>query len=265
MMKRWIIFVLCSVLIGCATDASREENDDKQQFKWDNIAWQLEHFIEPNGETTSVKDGTIIDALFTRGQLSGSGGCNRYFGKFEISEESKLVVSQVGSTMMACSEIINKQERRYFDLLAKVGGYRYDEEARLLTLSDQEGNSLLVFNTKIQPALEQTQWQATGINNGKGGVVSDKNTALANAYFADGKVQGKAGCNRYSANYTNQDGELRIDSAQTTRMFCTEDGVMELEANFLNVMARVIRYEIDGDRLKLLDKDGALLIGFVRK
>ncbi|WP_341327843.1 META domain-containing protein [Methylotuvimicrobium sp. KM2] len=265
MMRRWITFALCSVLIGCATDASREENDDEQQFKWDNIAWQLEHFIGPNGETTSVKDGTIIDALFTKGQLSGSGGCNRYFGKFEISEESKLMVSPVGSTMMACSEIINEQERRYFDSLAKVGGYRYDEEARLLTLSDQEGNSLLVFKTKTQPTLEKNQWQVSGINNGKGGIVSDKNTALANAYFADGTVQGKAGCNRYSAAYTKQDEELRIDSAQTTRMFCAEDGVMELEANFLNVMARVVRYEIDGDRLKLLDKDGALLIGFVRK
>ena len=168
-MRRWITFALCGVLIGCATDVSREESDDEQQFRWDNIAWQLEHLIEPNGETTSVKDGTIIDALFTKGQLSGSGGCNRYFGKFEISEESKLMVSPVGSTMMACSEIINEQERRYFDSLAKVGGYRYDEEARLLTLSDQEGNSLLVFKTKTQPTLEKNQWQVSGINNGKGG------------------------------------------------------------------------------------------------
>ncbi|MBE0436264.1 MAG: META domain-containing protein, partial [Methylomicrobium sp.] len=43
------------------------------------------------------------------------------------------------------------------------------------------------------------------------------------------------------------------------------DGVMELEANFLNVMARVVRYEIDGDRLRLLDENGSLLAAFIKQ
>lgn len=263
MMKRWLTLALCGGLLACATDASRNDDDD-QQFPWDNIAWQLERFIEPNGKTTSVIDAAVIDASFAKGQLSGSGGCNRYFGEITALEDSKLTFGPVGATMMACADPINEQERRYFEWLAKVGGYRYDETARLLTLLDLEGNPLLVFKTKDPSALEQSQWQATGINNGKGGVVSDKNTGLANAYFADGTVHGNSGCNRYSANYTKQDEMLRIDSARTTRMFCVQEGVMELETNFLNAMGRVVRYEIDGDRLKLLDKDGALLVAFVR-
>lgn len=264
MKNRWFAIATCFLLAGCATDTKRDENDDGQ-FSWDNIAWQLEHFVEPNGEIVGAIDGSRIDAAFAKGQITGSGGCNRYFGEITVSGGSMMAISPVGSTMMACSEAIDEQERRYFDSLAEVGGYRYDEEAQLLSLSNREGKVIMVFRAKNPLLLEQTEWQATGINNGKAGIVSDKNTRLATAIFANGTVHGKAGCNRFSADYSKQNNALNIGIARTTRMFCAEAGVMELESNYLKALARAARFEVDGERLRLFDKDGALLVGFTRK
>ena len=263
-MKRLVSLALCMGLIGCATDVPRDENEEDRSF-WENIAWQFEHFVEPDGHVVPALAETSIDVVFASGRLTGHGGCNRYFGNYRISDDAGLKLDgPVGSTMMACSDAINEQERRYFDRLAKTNAYRLDNDGQILALTDSAGKTLMVFKVKSSSTLEQTNWRATGINNGKGGIVSDKYTDLANAYFASGTVQGKAGCNRYSASYTKQDKSLRIDSARTTRMFCAEEGVMALETNFLNAMGRVVRYEIDGDRLKLLDADGALLIAFIR-
>lgn len=264
-MKRLVSLALCIGLVGCATDGAREENEEDRSF-WENIAWQLEHFVEPDGHIVPALTETSIDAVFANGQLSGRGGCNRYFGTYRISGDAGLAVEgQIGATMMACSEKINDQERRYFDMLVKTGAYRFDHDGQKLALSDNQGKTLMVFKIKPSSPLEQTNWQATGINNGKGGVVSDKNTDLATARFTDGTVQGKAGCNQFSASYTNQEHELNIASARTTRRFCAEEGVMELETNYLNALTRAVRYEIDGERLRLLDKDGSLLVAFIKR
>lgn len=264
-MKRLMSLALCMGLVGCATDVTREEIEEDRPF-WENIAWQLEHFVEPDGHVVPVLTETSIDAVFVNGQLSGRGGCNRYFGTYRISGDAGLAVEgPIGATMMACSETINEQERRYFDMLVKTGAYRLDHDGQKLALSDNQGKTQMVFKIKPSSPLEQTNWQATGINNGKGGVVSDKNTDLATARFADGTVQGKAGCNQFSASYTKKEQELNIASARTTRMFCAEDGVMELETNYLNALTRAVRYEIDGERLRLLDKDGSLLVAFIKR
>ena len=45
-------------------------------------------------------------------QLSGSGGCNRYFGSYELNEGS-FSVSGIGSTRKMCPENAMTQEQNY--------------------------------------------------------------------------------------------------------------------------------------------------------
>lgn len=271
-MKRLMIFVLFNLLVGCAAQSDKTASDaiqgqDKaKSFDFETSGWQLKQFVNATGLVIPVQEGTAIEMVFANGRLTGYGGCNRYFGSYKLDEETGLsVVNPIGATMMACPQTINEQERRYFDFLAKVDSYQSGENGQSLVLLNKEGKALLVFDALVPTALEHTPWQATGINNGRGGVVSDKNTHMAQVTFADGIVQGKAGCNGFSAAYTAESGSLSIAAVKTTRMACAGEGIMALEANYLKALAQAVRYEIKGDQLRLLDKEGSLLISFIRQ
>ena len=271
-LKRLMIFVLFNLLVGCAAQSDKTASDaiqgleEAKSFDLKASEWRLKQFVNANGLVVPVQEGTAIEMVFANGKLSGSGGCNRYFGSYKLDDETGLsVVNPLGATMMACSQTINEQERLYFDFLAKVDAYQLGENGHSLVLLNKEGKSLLVFDVLVPAALENTPWQATGVNNGRGGVVTDKNTPLALATFAGGIVQGKAGCNGFSAVYRAESGNLSITAVKTTRMACAEEGVMALEANYLKALTQAVRYEINGDQLRLLDKEGSLLISFIRQ
>lgn len=73
-------------------------------------------------------DRVIADArptmLFDEdGQVTGSGGCNRWFAEYDLTGEG-LSIGRAGATMMACPEALMMQERRFFDALGRV--FRHD-------------------------------------------------------------------------------------------------------------------------------------------
>jgi putative lipoprotein len=65
------------------------------------------------------------------GQVTGSGGCNRYFGPAEIGG-GRLSFGLLGATQMACSEAIMDQEMRFFEALSSAERWELDEHGLLL-------------------------------------------------------------------------------------------------------------------------------------
>ena len=123
---------------------------------------------------------------------------------------------------------------------------------------------MLVTRSETGPVLENTSWQATGINNGRGGVVSSATTPRVIAMFTDGKVTGSTGCNNYSASYEISDSHISIGPAMTTRRQCTEPAdIMALEQEFLQALAAATQYLLTADRLELRDGNGSLQITFI--
>ena len=75
-----------------------------------------------NGEPVAEGAPTIE---FSGDRISGSGGCNRYFGGYEVTGAETIVIRGVGSTEMACepTEIMSR-EQAYFTALSTVRSYR---------------------------------------------------------------------------------------------------------------------------------------------
>ena len=122
---------------------------------------------------------------------------------------------------------------------------------------------MLVTSNATGPSLEDTSWQATGINNGRGGVVSSATTTRVIAMFTDGKVSGSAGCNNYSASYEISDSQITIGPARMTRRQCAEpEGIMAQEQEFLQALAAATQYTLTADRLELRDNNGSLQVTF---
>jgi heat shock protein HslJ len=55
--------------------------------------------------------------------LSGSTGCNRFAGGFELVEGG-LLLTPGGMTMMACPEDLMRQEQAFLEALKAATGYR---------------------------------------------------------------------------------------------------------------------------------------------
>lgn len=73
----------------------------------------------------------------------------------------------------------------------------------------------------------------------------------------EGRVFGRAGCNRYTAGYTLDGESLRISVVAATKMMCPE-AVMVVEDRFLKALdgLRQVRLDDATDRLELTGVDG---------
>lgn len=95
---------------------TEDENDIRAVY------WKL---IEINGQPVSEKwekgrePHLIFDAAENR--VYGSGGCNRFFGSYELLEGRQISFSQIGATRMACENM--EVERAMFELFQSVDNY----------------------------------------------------------------------------------------------------------------------------------------------
>ncbi len=226
--------------------------------------WQLEQYKEPSGPLSAILPKTKITAEFEGTKISGSAGCNRYSGGYQLKNKSEITFpGHIALTMMACSADISTQEQHYLKVLSSVASYQLQKNQ--LMLLNEEQQIVLIFHY-IQPAtLKNTRWQATGINNGRGGVVSNSITHLVTAQFSDDEIQGNAGCNQFSADYVVNKQQLKIGSVRTTRKYCSEEGVMDLEQQFLQALNQSTNYEIKADKLRFRNAKGALQLSFSKK
>ena len=225
--------------------------------------WKLSRYRDASDQMVPVLEDARVTARFMDGKLSGSAGCNRYFGSYTAAAGDQLQLStDIGTTMMACEPPVADQESTYLKRLAAVAGFQLTENS--MQLFDKKHQTVLEY-TAIKPlGLEGTHWQAVGINNGKSGVVSTVTTGLATAQFNDGTVSGHAGCNTFNALYETIGNRITIGAAMTTRMHCAEPrGIMEQERGFLQALSRGRVYEVSDSGLKLRDENGSLQVNFV--
>ena len=75
------------------------------------------------------------------GEVTGTGGCNSYFGSADIDGD-RIRFGALGSTRMACPEAIMDQESRFFAALELVRHWRVDPAGHL-HLMDEDGATVV--------------------------------------------------------------------------------------------------------------------------
>lgn len=68
------------------------------------------------------------------GQITGRGGCNRFFAPFELTGEA-LIFGPVGATRLACPGGIAEQEAGFFAALEQVDGFDISDTGLLILRS----------------------------------------------------------------------------------------------------------------------------------
>jgi heat shock protein HslJ len=111
--------------------------------------WTLES-IHTGDAVSSVLAGTTITAVFNKdGRITGSAGCNQYFASYNVTGTS-LMVSQAGSTKMACGAPgVMQQESSYLTLISQAKTFAIKGDR--LTLADTKGTAMVSFLASDQP------------------------------------------------------------------------------------------------------------------
>jgi heat shock protein HslJ len=260
-----MLAAVCVMGAACGAEtapAISEGSETVTQPDFESVLWRLVELRSETGEMASVLDQTTVDVKFIGTEMGGTAGCNRYFGTYSLGEANQLTLgSEMGSTQMACAPEVMEQEQRYFALLSQVAAVTRIEDQ--LILEDADSASLLKFMATEPATLEDTEWQASGINNGKGGVVSTATTSLSTAVFSEGQLSGTGGCNPFTATYETDGDQITIGPAAATRKFCNEpEGIMDQEQQYFEALGRARTFSLTPEELELRDEDGALQVGF---
>ncbi|MFB2839289.1 META domain-containing protein [Floridanema evergladense] len=88
-----------------------------------------------------------LTAEFADGRISGSGGCNRFMGSYEIQGD-RLTISQLASTFKACEEPIMNQESKYLKALQGAQRFELDDKGLTIYYQVEQESGVLRFVSK---------------------------------------------------------------------------------------------------------------------
>lgn len=220
----------------------------------------------PDEAPIAVLPEAPINLVFTPEGISGSAGCNSYFGQFQYDVD-KLSFSGIGSTEKACSNEITAQETAYLQALQTATGYSIDNGVLRITYRD----GALTFNGGA--SVQATVTPVVGGNANLGGlagvnwVLSSFGPAAApvavqpgttvTAVFAPDGVAGNAGCNQYSGPFTYDNTNITFSPLVTTKVACDQP-IMDQETAYLTALQSATSYAINNGQLQITYPEGVL-------
>lgn len=202
-----------------------------------------------------------IEFNLTDTLVSGTGGCNRYFGKFDINENNEFSAPNLASTMMMC--IHENQEPQFLETLGKPATIAIDENG-YLTLTNNENVVVVKFEKGEKPEEKEASTPVTPeALTGKWTLKSmaDKNLSdlfkekMPTIEFnSESGVNGNAGCNNYRSKYELNDDStiITFGPLMSTKMACPS---MDGETQFTTLLSTPSVVFINGDILTFV-KDG---------
>jgi heat shock protein HslJ len=106
--------------------------------------WVLTHLAidEP------LPPGPEVTLSIERGEIQGSGGCNRFFGSITEASPGQVEIGPVGSTRKACPEDEMRRETTYLRRLEATRQYGFLAGRLALTWQSDDEMGVLLFERR---------------------------------------------------------------------------------------------------------------------
>jgi heat shock protein HslJ len=117
----------------------------------EGATWSLTAY-SVDGAETAVPENVEASLRMEDGEATGNGGCNAFFGTYELDGADLSFAGEVGSTMMMCEPDAQAVEDAYLPLLGGVTTWAMD--SNVLSLSDASGAAVLTFEEPIVDIFE---------------------------------------------------------------------------------------------------------------
>ncbi|WP_224997096.1 META domain-containing protein [Cesiribacter sp. SM1] len=99
--------------------------------------WQL---IEVNGEAVlpdeQLKRGPHMILNASENSVNGNGGCNSFFGSYELQGDNGITFTNIGSTKMACQNDAMQIERQLIQAFEMANKFTIRNDTLILTKTD---------------------------------------------------------------------------------------------------------------------------------
>ncbi len=205
----------------------------------------------------------LAGALFA---LASCGGLPAEFEEYRCGDQTV----SVGVAGDALHLQIGK-ERRELRRAEAASGAKYEAPNDPDTMFWSKGNrATLMVDGRMYPECVQGNAEPTAeshpLTGGEWFVESlngepvRSDSVITLRFGEDGRVSGSAGCNTYGAQFQVVDDALTTDKTMSTMMACAEN-LMAQERTFLDLLAAVERYAIDGSGALILRAgDGVVIV-----
>jgi heat shock protein HslJ len=217
--------VMSAILVALAASATMAQ---PVQGTLEGTYWRA---TELAGKATPSQRSTREPHLeFKEGRVSGSDGCNRVMGSYELKGDA-IAFGQVAGTQMACGHTI-ELERAFRDILVRATRVAITAEA--LSLFDSSGTRIGLFTADHPPGspsppappsrstnLAGTSWQLVKFQGGDDTTLTpDDGSKYTIEFGANGRMNVRIDCNRGAANWTAKEPLLELGPLALTRMQC---------------------------------------------
>jgi putative lipoprotein len=139
-------FHFCIAMVGLLLASCAMSNGQDSQPMLEDSAWLAED-IDEAGVLDMLQSTLKFDVNLN---VSGNGGCNRYFGSATVRDDG-ITFGPLGSTRMACPQAVMDQEQRFLGALESVRTWRIDAGRDLLYLDNEQGRTILRFSRLTAP------------------------------------------------------------------------------------------------------------------
>lgn len=104
--------------------------------------------------------------------------------------------------------------------------------------------------------LDGTEWELVSIKDSA--PIAGTTVTIA---FSNGEVHGRSGCNTYFGSYQTDDERISFGPLAMTEMACLEpEGSMQQEMQYLTVLSKADKFNIENDQLTLAQDNQVQLI-----
>ena len=229
--------------------------------------WRL---VSINGESFS-EGSTFTLAFYSETILGGQAGCRDYLATYEATGDNLTLLFEVMLDAGCRVEDADfEQEAQFMGVLAPKADLRLGEGK--LEIHGERGG-LLVFEPLPEDAsldLEGWNWSLLAFIGPNPYAQEPEPWPVPNSLLAGVTIdltlasdaaRGSAGCNSYGTAYSRAGSSLSFESITLTEMVCLDPaGIMEQEAHYLELLAAVTSYHVQGDWLWLETDDGRALV-----
>jgi len=233
-----------------------------QHLPLENVRWIL---AAVDGQV--VPDNITANALFApagspdaqsgENSVSGTAGCNNFFGPYSLNH-NELSAGPLGVTQMMCDETAMQVEQAFLTGLENANTYQVT--LNQLTIKSSTGTLLFIAD---QLPLEGPQWILTGsgpVDNPQPPVEGSVFTASFERQFGmpSGIKSGATGCRNYTATYATNHNQIKVNLPQASRGTCS-DAQLETEQGYFLGLNAARNYQIDGNTLYIYFDDNVLI------
>ena len=198
---------------------------------------------------------------FQAGRVSGSDGCNRLTGSFQLKGD-RVTFGQMAGTMMACLDS-SEIEGPFRDALKNAS--RLTVVGDRMELFDAAGTRLAAFAAESEPseptasaALPGTSWQLVKFQSMDDTTLTPDDRAKYTIEFADGgKLIARVDCNRGSGTWKSSGpSQIEFGPLALTRAQCPPNSLHDqIVKQWGNIRSYVMR---DGHLFLALKMDGGI-------